>query len=208
MKKHLFIIFAGLLTVACQPERQEADTSATAPETKTTQAPAQSQGSTPDQLIRPGKGIGKISVNDRAETVFATLGQPDGGDAAMGKAWSIWYSKAPNSTTDTTRYSTSVFTSRQMGVGDEANMVKQARVTSPFFRTEEGIQVGATLPQISEQFPDMKQAPNQDLEERNSIIYDDVKRGIAFEINEEQVCTAITVHPPGEEVTAIYIGMP
>ncbi|RZK58182.1 MAG: hypothetical protein EOO91_08780 [Pedobacter sp.] len=42
-------------------------------------------------LIVPGKSIGKFYLGQNVIELDSILGKPDLSDAAMGKAWSIWY---------------------------------------------------------------------------------------------------------------------
>jgi hypothetical protein len=44
-------------------------------------------------LIVPGKSIGKYFIGQNMVQVDSLKGKPDFSDAAMGKAWSIWYGK-------------------------------------------------------------------------------------------------------------------
>ena len=71
-----------------------------------------------------------------------------------------------------------------------------ACVTSPFFRTKEGIKSGSTLSQILRQFPRIQAIGDQE------IVYDDSTIGIAFEFqpnpNEKSRCLAIMIHPQGQ----------
>ncbi len=203
----------GFFITACQPDKKEQGTGATAPETERgageePAATAETELPTAAQLIKPGKGIGRISIGDRGEAVTEKLGRADGGDAAMGKAWSVWYSKPGADAKDTARYSTAVYTARQMGVGDEASLVKQIRVTSPFFKTQGNIRSGVALSETLAQFPQATKVSSQGSKHQKFVMYDDVEAGIAFEIDEKAVCIAINVHAPGEAVTATYMAFP
>ncbi len=140
------------------------------------------------QLIIPGKSIGKISLKEDAAEVYKLLGKPDSGDAAMGKSLSTWYANH-----DPKGYQTQIFCSRNMGNLDETiSRVIQIRVTSPYFKTANGIGVGSTLKQINAVFKVIKTAsyPNK---KPPYAIYDD-KKGIAFEISAEGKCVGIIIH--------------
>ena len=50
-------------------------------------------------LIVPGQRIGQIRLESPAQSL-AVLGKPDGGDAAMMKAWRIWYSRKKDNSID------------------------------------------------------------------------------------------------------------
>ena len=81
-------------------------------------------------LIVPGKSIGQVTLEAPAQSL-AVLGKPDGGDAAMMKAWRIWYSRKKDNSMDSSRM-LAVFTAMRT---QDTQYVKQIRVTSPRFRT-------------------------------------------------------------------------
>lgn len=156
---------------------------------------------TADKLIVPGKAIGQTKLNEDATEVFKRLGKPDGGDAAMGKALSIWYAGH-----DTTGYQTMIYTARQMGTQDDVARVKQIRVTSPWFMTAEGIHSGSTLQQISKVY-EVKKSATFTLNKEAYTIYRSPK-GIAFEVDPQEVCKGIIVFDaasqPGETYLPFY----
>jgi hypothetical protein len=154
----------------------------------------------PAQLIIPGKSIGKTAINADMENILKVFGPPDHGDAAMGKSWSTWVSKPA---TGETPYETNIYASRNMGVGNEASLVKQIRVTSPYFKTATGIQTGSLLELVSKQFPGIRIVSGAANTGKGSTLYDDVANGIAFEINKDAHCAAIIVHEPAVTVTYI-----
>lgn len=161
------------------------------------------------RLIIPGKSIGKISLNDRAENVQAILGKPDQSNAGMGKALSTWISKPAPAATDTSTYQTTVYFSRNMGVGDEASLAKQIRVTSPFFATAGHLHTGTSLDSITKQFTNLKpiaRYPSQP-QKNEVIIYDGLEEGIAFEINHLKRCVAILLHEPGKKASETYFSL-
>jgi hypothetical protein len=155
------------------------------------------QNSNKDWLLVPGKSAGNTRINEDAEKVYTSLGKPDGGDAAMGKSVAIWYSRH-----DSTSYSTSIYTIRDMGNNPVA-LVKQIRVTSPTFKTKDNIHVTSSLSdirkiyvlQIAEKFKDAK---------REYAVYDS-KEGIAFEIDADEKCVAITIHESGKAIPGTYL---
>jgi hypothetical protein len=156
-----------------------------------------------NRLIIPGKSIGLTAINDKADSVFKKLGKPDEGDAAMGKSIQTWYSK---SETDTTKYSTTIYFTTNMGGPDEATRAKQIRVTSPFFMTAERIGVNSVLESVSHYFPlAIKTAVYKDAAKKPVYIYDDTKAGIAFEINDQNKCVGITIHPENAKAFQTYI---
>ncbi|CAM3695910.1 hypothetical protein MUGA111182_03590 [Mucilaginibacter galii] len=151
-----------------------------------------------DKLIVPGKAIGQTALGEDAAEVFKRLGKPDGGDAAMGKALSIWYAGH-----DTTGYQTMIYTGRQMGTQDDVARVKQIRVTSPWFMTAEGIHNGSTLQQISKVY-EVKKSATFTLKKEAYAIYRSAK-GIAFEIDPQEICRGIILFDASSQPGQIYL---
>ncbi len=158
-----------------------------------------------NDTINPGKSIGHISLNEKTADVIAALGKPDAEDAAMGKAMLTWNSKPTMNVNDTIPHTIKIFTSTNFGGKDEASRVKHIRVTSPFFKTAEGVGCGSTIAFIKMQYKDIKKpaASYTDKSGKKVMIYD--KDGIAFEIDENTKCVGITVHKPGEKAWETYI---
>ena len=160
-----------------------------------------------NDTITPGKSIGHISLDEKTGEVIAELNKPDGEDAAMGKALLTWNSKPSMKGADTTVNSINIFTSTNFGAKDEASRVKHIRVTSAFFKTPEHAGCGSTIAFIKMQYPEIKKpaASYTDKAGKTVLIYDDIKTGIAFEINDATKCIGVTVHKPGEKAWETYI---
>lgn len=150
-----------------------------------------------DWLLVPGKSAGKTQINQDAELVYKNLGKPDGGDAAMGKSVAIWYARH-----DSTSYSTSIYTTRDMGNNPIA-LVKQIRITSPSFKTNENIGVTSDLSEIRKIYT-LKIAEKFMDSGQEYTVYD-AKEGIAFEIGENGKCVAIILHEPGKTIPGTYL---
>lgn len=162
--------------------------------------------------IEPGEYIGNTQIGATADEMASRLGPADGGDAAMGKAWSIWYSHKKDNSIDSAKY-LAVYSVREETNGREAMVVKQIRVNTPSFTTAKGLKVGSSYIEIKKLFPAIKiVAQYQDkLKGRKITLYDVRKAGIAFEMTAvkggKPACTAITVHPKGESINT-YILFP
>ncbi len=186
--KHLYILGAALLLMI---------------------APAMAQTA---WKIEPGKYIGNTKIGATTEEMATLLGPADGGDAAMGKAWGIWYSHKKDNSIDSSRY-LAVYSVREETNGKEAMVVKQVRVNTPSFKTAKGLKVGSSYIEVKKLFPAIKVvAQYQDkLKGRKITLYDVKKEGIAFEMTtakgSKQVCTAIAIHPEGESINT-YILFP
>lgn len=155
-------------------------------------------------LIVPGKSIGLTSLGQNT-TALSILGKPDLSDAAMGKAWMVWYSKK----NDASGFKNELMVST--GYKDSEmkdKVVKEIRINSVDFKTQNEIEVGDSFETIQKEFPDLKQVFKYiNLETRKEIlIYDSVSSGIAFEIqSDNKICVAIVVHPKQKEVNNEYL---
>jgi hypothetical protein len=150
------------------------------------------------QLIVPGISVGQTAINESSELVHKKLGKPDAGDAAMGKSVSIWYINH-----DTTGYVTQMYFSRDMG-NDETSRVKQVRVTSPAFKVSNKIYTGVPF-KIAESVYKLKKTATFEDKSGKRSLYDDVKGGIGFEVDDKGTITGIVVHEAGREATATYL---
>jgi len=152
--------------------------------------------------IEPGKYIGNTKIGESTADVIKTFGKADFGDAAMGKSWAGWYSKKADSTKYAAVYSTTG------PEGDAAYHVKQVRINSASFKTSGGIKVGSSFAALKKAYPKISRIAvyeNPATKQRTEI-YDEQKKGIAFEITGKR-CTAISVHPAGESANT-YIQFP
>jgi hypothetical protein len=150
------------------------------------------------QLIVPGISVGQTAINESSEVVHKKLGKPDAGDAAMGKSVSIWYANH-----DTTGYVTQMYFSRDMG-NDETSRVKQIRVTSPWFKVSNKIYAGVPFKIVESVYKLKKIATFEDKGSKRSL-YDDVKGGIGFEVDDKDTITGIVIHETGREATGTYL---
>lgn len=193
MIKYGFIITACCLCAACrQPANKVA---ATALQGRAVNGPV-TKTISPDSLISPGKGIGNIRLGEDANKLTNVLGQPDRSDAAMGASLMLWFAAH-----NTSGFQISVYAHRNMGAKDESiSHIKQIRITSPAYKTVDGISTGSFLNSIKKHFTVVKRrVPETD-------IYDDVKAGIAFEMDTADKCSAIIVHA-AMDISATYINM-
>ncbi|QMU30226.1 hypothetical protein [Adhaeribacter radiodurans] len=159
------------------------------------------------QLIVPGKSIGLTKLQEKAEQVTASLGKPDFSDGAMGKALATWLSKPAADATDTTRHRTTIYFTTNMGAPDEASRVNQIRVTSPYFRTVDSVQVGSDWSFIQKKYHGTIKAAAYKVTgtSKKVTIYDAVADGITFEIDEQGRCVAITIHQPQQDIRNTYL---
>jgi hypothetical protein len=200
----LCIVFAFSL-FSCQthdnstPPETNPDTAAVS------DAAAPAKPAAPDSafLIVPGDRIGQVALNMTSEQLSSTLGRADSGDAAMGKALMFWVSKGSSGP----RHYLAVYTVNDFKGEGSQPKVQQVQITSPQFRTANGIGTGMSLPEVRQQFGQLQPIGYYtDSRQQQVYIYDDRAQGIAFEVSvADSVCTAITVHQQGEDVTNIYL---
>jgi hypothetical protein len=157
----------------------------------------------PAQLVVPGRSLGNLKLGADVATL-APYGPADYGDAAMQKAWATWFGSGhPAAQLDV--YSTMI------PGQDTHKSVQVVRATSTYFRLANGLRNGSTLHQIQECYGQLPLASSYQLKAGPRYLYDDVQRGIAFELDGKTStshCRALVVHLPGQPVSKIYLAMP
>ncbi|WP_316765435.1 hypothetical protein [Pedobacter frigiditerrae] len=153
-------------------------------------------------LIVPGKSIGKFHLGQNVVELDSILGKPDFSDAAMGKAWSIWY-----------RGDTSKFRKQEIAVFSsyaDSTMkwkdVKQIRVNSNKVTTVTGLNNGNLLSSFTAKYSDFKKVAtfvNDNLGD-TILLYDSKSNGIAAEFIRD-ISRAIIIHKKGEMVNETYL---
>lgn len=199
LKKSVVVcVFYGLFAACQQSQTKSTQTKKVADTVFSTIISAEEKQVIAAALIVPGKSIGHITLRENADSVYKALGKPDSGDAAMGKSLSTWYANH-----NPKGYQTQIFCSRYMGPPDEnTSRVKQIRVTSPFFKTKEGIGTGAVLAQIQAKFKVIKTASFKNKKPPYAIF--DNQKGIAFEVSGGK-CTAVIIYLPGDRGGINYL---
>lgn len=192
MKKNLILAF--MILAACNSKPgvvSEKDSSVAAPALPAPVAvPVPSADPVaPDESYRivPGKAIGNTHINDNMDSVTSLLGKPDDGDAAMQKSVAIYYKGA---------YATSILSARNPDGDHPVEKVKQIRVTSPAFKTEDGLHVGSTLNELNAKYQ-LKKTTTYKGEGGECTVWD-AGHGIAFETNPAGNCIAVIVYSPEE----------
>lgn len=152
-------------------------------------------------LVVPGKSIGKISLGENMTEVGKKLGRPDAGDAAMGKAWGIWYSK---DSTDGQRNELAVYSSYR-DTSMVVKEVKQIRITSAQFKTRNGLTTGGSEADAKLKFPAMELVSSYLNQNKDTVtVYDSRQDGIGFEFLKGK-SISITVHPVNQSVNETYL---
>jgi hypothetical protein len=147
-------------------------------------------------LIIAGESIGQTRLGRYGAAYLAKLPAPDADDSGMGRYRSVWLSRKQRGHADSL-YIYSVANGPREIKPFNGVSIKLIRVTSPWYRTPDGLSTGSRLDQILRRFPHAQ--PSDD----SQSLYDDVKKGIAFEFAGHAAassrCMAIMVHPPGDE---------
>jgi hypothetical protein len=149
---------------------------------------------TEDVTIVPGASIAGVSLGPNGRQELKKLGKPYRIDRGMSQTRQVWKWSRPEG-----RLDTFFVHSVDNGVIDakpaDGLTIDLIRSTVARFKTSGGRRVGSTLDEIRKNFPDA--APV----EGTPTIFDDVKRGIAFEFSAapigHSVCIAVMVHPEG-----------
>jgi hypothetical protein len=155
------------------------------------------------RLIIPGDRAGDIYIGQDMQDVFSKLGNADDGDAAMGSALGIWYTKSNSDSTQ--RDPLTIFSSYR----DSAmvvKVVKQLSVSAHEFSTTDGIHTGLKLADLKAVYPGLKPSMKYVNEKTKDTlsVYDEVHAGIAFDIQQD-TCSAITIHPKDKPANSTYL---
>ncbi|MFC3559384.1 hypothetical protein [Pedobacter jamesrossensis] len=152
-------------------------------------------------LIVPGHSVGEISLGEDMQEVGKKLGRPDAGDAAMGKAWGIWYS---NDSTNGQKNELAIYSSYRdtsMRVKD----VKQIRITSGKFKTQDGYTTGQSEYDTKLKFPAMEKISSYLNQQKDTVlVYDAKQDGIGFEFLKGK-SISLTIHQINQSVNATYL---
>lgn len=149
-----------------------------------------------ERQIIPGKRLGTIILDENATRILDSLGQPDSGDAAMGKAVSTW-KNGDNSLL-------SIYTSTQMGVEDFSR-IKAIRSLSKDFKTVDNLGISSAIDQLKRYY--RLDAAGKFTENGKHYYLYTTNKGIAFEIGMDQKCHGILLYNQGTDPENLYIPM-
>ena len=153
----------------------------------------------PNSLVVPGRSLGNITLGANAASL-AALGPASRSDAAMQKAWSTWLSSRPANGGSPTELD--VYTA-PAGNNVDHHTVQLVRATSPWFHLANGLRPGARLSAIWQAYGTLPLATTYRVASRPRYLYDDVKRGVAFETDgtaSSSRCQAVLIHLPGKAI--------
>ncbi|WP_293306948.1 hypothetical protein [Pedobacter sp. UBA5917] len=198
MKSTKYVLLGlGISLAACQSSNKTDDKTADSVNhvSRDTQIPNEKF------LVVAGRSVGEISIGEDMEQVGKKLGRPDAGDAAMGKAWGIWYSNDSTAQHPNEIAVYSSYRDTSMRVKD----VKQIRITSDQFKTKEGLSTGTTLEETKLKFPAIEKLSTYLNEDKDTVtVYDAKKEGIGFEFLKGK-SISLTVHQVNIPVNGTYL---
>ncbi|WP_026452506.1 hypothetical protein [Aequorivita capsosiphonis] len=193
--KKLILLLSIVSLISCkeEPKKTEENIEQNEP---TSQQPIETESINQNygNQIIPGKRLGAIILNENATAVLDSLGKPDSGDAAMGKAVSTWYEGSKNLL--------SIYTTTKMGVEDFSR-IKAIRSLSPDFKTEQGFGVNSTLSEIGKNFK-LNKIGVFLFEGKNYTLFSS-DEGISFEVGEDQKCHGIVITEKGTSPAQFYL---
>jgi hypothetical protein len=145
--------------------------------------------------IVPGTSLEGIAVGPNGTAELKKLGKPYRIDRGMSQTRQVWKAFRPGGRFDTLFIHT-VNNGAIDAQPSDGVTIDLIRTTATRFRTANGIAVGSTLDQIRKEFPGVAPVDG------TPTVFDDVKRGIAFEFSDapigHSICIAIMVHTPGQ----------
>lgn len=155
--------------------------------------PACGASSAAARLIVPGRSIGQLRLGPHGRADLGHLRKPDASDAGMSQTRQVWTSQGHTLFVHTVSNG-ALNVSPLNGV-----TLTTIRVTSPYFRTREGVHTDKTLAHIRRRFPHLHRLAASDVVGK-TVLYDDTRQGIAFEFQYDSPkarCIGITVYTPG-----------
>lgn len=204
-----FLILCTIL-LACRQDKRPTTSSqepATAPQVVTRMrenpdTPARKQP-VEDNLIIPGERVGRVYLGMDDSLIAKLLGDPDSGNAAMGKAWMTWESGRDEHNNATQLEIFTTYSDNTM----RQKTVQQIRTTSNKFRTPAGLSVYSSLSDLQRVHSGLKKVATYADDNRPLSLFDDKEQGIAYEVvaaGNQELCTAIIIYPKGKSVFSGY----
>ncbi|MDP2686244.1 MAG: hypothetical protein Q8O62_03425 [Aequorivita sp.] len=145
-----------------------------------------------NQII-PGKRLGSIILNQNATAVLDSLGKPDSGDAAMGKAISTW-KKGDNLLT--------LYTTTQAGI-ENFSRIKAVRSLSKDFKTVDNLGVNSSLAKLKRYYK-LNPVGKFTYNGKHYFLYT-TEKGIAFEVGLNEKCKGVLVYLQDTNLENFYL---
>ncbi len=155
------------------------------------------QKKTASSIIVPGKSIGTLRLGLDADRLPKSFGKSILGDGAAGHIWATY------------RWDKGLLDIYSVLAEDGPHRARQLRTTSKAFHTKYGVANGKSFGTIKRRFPHLTRLATYTSHRfgKRVVMYDDVKRGIAFEIlrgrgrrvSNTNRCVSILIHKPGSK---------
>lgn len=206
MKKIILLFSASSMLICCEQKVQEqkvttTDTSSKMVVAALAAADSFNRADSTKKLIAAlaidtiyaGEGIGELALNNSLDEALKIMGEPSTADTSKKTLLFQW----KTGKADTVQY----YTSALFSTNGDVKKIKQININSPIFKTPMQVSCGSTLAYIKIQYPTLKKPTETylDKEEKTIAVYDEVKEGIAFEINESGKCVLVSVHVKGQK---------
>ncbi|NIG54722.1 hypothetical protein [Chitinophaga sp. Cy-1792] len=196
MRKLFLSISMITAMTACNHQATKSESTDTTSITKSDTAAA-TVAISPEMLIVPGKQIGITVIRANADSLIKIMGKPDFTDGAMGTYFYTWYKHH-----DTSSYQASMYSRRNMGGADERiTHVNSVYISSPSFKTTEGLGAGTPLADLQGHFT-LQRGGVYSNGKDSLIMYDDIPHGISFEVKKGDVCNGVLVYAPNDTTAA------
>lgn len=194
MKKLIFCISITLL-FSCKENSEKATLNSQNQQASENISQSKTKLAYANEII-PGKRLGSIILNKNATAVLDSLGKPDSGDAAMGKAISTWGKGDDDLLT--------LYTTTQMGV-ENFSRIKAIRSLSKDFKTEDNLGVSSSIEALKRYYR-LDPAGKFTFDGKHYFLYT-THKGIAFEIGMNQKCHGILLYPINAEPETFYLSI-
>ncbi len=141
----------------------------------------------------PGVSLGQVRLDVEPRRALSPLGRPTDQDGAMGVYSSTWIGKGGG------RLDVLV---RRLNNGDpdERTAVRLVRATSLSFVLPNGLRTGSSAGDLRRVYPGAKASNSYAASTGRVRIWDDVRRGLAWEATANGRVSALIVHPRGTPV--------
>ena len=193
--KKMIICLSAILLFSCNEKHKNVENNMNKSEySSDNNSETELKSTTNEKEIIPGKSLGKILLNENATAVLDSLGKPDSGDAAMGKAISTWNKGDGNLLT--------LYTSTQMGV-ENFSRIKAIRSLSKDFKTVDNLGVSSSLDDLKRYYR-LTPIGKFTFNGKHYFLYTTPK-GIAFEIGMDQKCNGVLLYLQDTDPENFYI---
>ncbi len=203
MKNVVCISLLLLLLTGCKENRNGNASETVQTTDKKDSSSAQGSDQKTSLTIIPGERLGTLELGKEVAVVLKdSLGEPLHQDSAMGKSSQTFALKSRD--INGRNAILSIFTStHNNGNIDGKRGLLAARTNATVFVTKNGLKVGSQYRQIQRNFKLVKLGTFTDDGATYSLY--DTNAGIAFEVNNDSICTGIGIHKAEELATDSYL---